>query len=186
MASRTVREYIFLFVFSPPGLWPFIIGTRGTNTSLPKSLEERVKNQGQWCLAHNTHRTTGSPQRAMSKSHDAFVHQNLRPIFSCAWEELGGGRGGCLISAPVGSPGRFPHLYKGNFSPPNKKNFILFFFLRKILNAFIVSLLHTGFPPKTIPRKAAVDFNIFKAGMSGPSPLNWQLREGQGLAQRQE
>lgn len=44
-------------------------------------------------------------------------------------------------------------------------------------------LLHTGFPPKTVSRKASVDFNIFKAGMSGPSPLNWQLREGQELAQ---
>lgn len=36
---------------------------------------------------------------------------------------MGGRQGGCLISAPTGSPQHFSHLHKGKFSPPDKKNF---------------------------------------------------------------
>jgi hypothetical protein len=40
---------------------------------------------------------------------------------------MGGRQGGCLISAPIGSPWHFPHLHKGKFSPPDKKNLKSFY-----------------------------------------------------------
>lgn len=84
-----------------------------------------VRNQGQWCLVQNTHRTTGSPKKVMSKSHGAFVHQNLRPTH--LFLHLGWGAGGAGVSSlpQLVHHSIFPIFIKENFHHMIKKNFKL-------------------------------------------------------------